>query len=151
MVRIGNKRDFFSGLMLVGFGLAALLIARNYRMGTALRMGPGYFPIVLAILLIVIGIIIAGLALRSDEVTSPKLALRPLLIVTGATVLFGVFINGAGMVLTTLGLVVASRLARPGYPWLETVILAVGLSALCVAIFYFGVRIQMPLLPTWWD
>ena len=151
MVRIGNKRDFFSGLMFVGFGLAALLIARNYRMGTALRMGPGYFPIVLAILLIVIGIIIAGLALRSDEVTSPKLALRPLLIVTGATVLFGVFINGAGIVLTTLGLVVASRLARPGYPWLETVILAAGLSAFCVAVFYFGIRIQIPLLPTWWD
>ena len=150
MVRIGNKRDFLSGLMLVGFGLAGLLIARNYRMGTALRMGPGYFPVVLSGLLIVIGIIVAGLALKSDEVTSPKFALRPLLIVTGATVLFGVFINGAGMVLTTLGLVVASRFARPGYPWLETAILAVGLSALCAAVFYFGIRIQMPLLPTWW-
>lgn len=149
MVRIGNKRDFFSGLMLVGFGLAALLIARSYRMGTLLRMGPGYFPVALSILLILIGIIVSGLALRSDEVTSPKLALRPLLIVTGATVLFGVFINGAGMLLTTVGLVVASRLARPGYPWLETVILAAGLSALCVAVFYFGIRIQMPLLPTW--
>jgi hypothetical protein len=150
MVQIGNKRDFLSGLMLVGFGSAALFVARNYRVGTAFRMGPGYFPIVLSILLIVIGIIVAGLSLRSDEVTSPKLALRPLLIVTGATVLFGVFIDGAGMVLTTLGLVVASRLARPGYPWLETAILAVGLSALCVAVFYFGIRIQMPLLPTWW-
>lgn len=149
MIRIGNKRDLFSGLMLVGFGLAALLIARSYRMGTLFRMGPGYFPIVLAILLILIGIIVSGLALRSDELTSPKLALRPLLIVTGATVLFGVFINGAGMVLTTLGLVVASRFARPGYPWLETAILAAGLSALCAAVFYFGIRIQMPLLPTW--
>ena len=151
MVRIGNKRDFYSGLVLIGFGLAALSIARNYRMGTALRMGPGYFPIVLSSLLILIGIIVAGLALRSDEVTSPKLALRPLLIVTGATVFFGVFIDGAGMVLATLGMVVASRLARPGYPWLETAILAAGLTALCVAVFYFGIRIQMPLLPTWWD
>jgi hypothetical protein len=136
--------------MLVGFGLAALLIARNYKMGTAFRMGPGYFPVVLAILLIVIGIIVAGLALRSDEVTLPKLAWRPLLIVTGATVLFGLFINGAGMVLTTLGLVIASRLARSGYPWLETAILAAGLSAICAGVFYFGLRIQMPLLPTWW-
>lgn len=149
-MRIRDKREFVSGLMLVGFGLAALLIALNYKMGTAFRMGPGYFPVVLAILLIAIGIVVALSALRSDEGKLPRLAWRPLFVVTGATALFGLIINGAGLLLTTLALVVASRLARPGYPWLETAILSIALSALCAGVFYFGLRIQMPLLPTWW-
>ena len=149
-MRIQDKREFLSGLMLVGFGLGALLIARNYKIGTAFRMGPGYFPVVLAILLIVIGIIVAALALKSSKVTLPKLAWRPVLIVTVAIMLFGLIINGAGLLLATFVMVVASRFARPGYPWFETAILSVALSVLCAAVFYFGLRIQMPLLPTWW-
>ena len=149
-MQIGNKRDFLSGLVLVGFGLATLVIARNYKMGTPFRMGPGYFPVVLALLLIAIGIVVALSAFRAGEGKLPRVAWRPLFVVTGATALFGLIINGAGLLLTTLVLVVASRLARPGYPWLETAILSVALSALCAGIFHFGLRIQMPLLPTWW-
>lgn len=149
MVRIGNKQDFCSGLMLIGFGLAALLVARNYRMGTAFRMGPGYFPVVLAILLIAIGIVVALYALRSGEGKLPRLAWRPLFVVTGATVLFGLIINSAGLLLSTLTLVVASRLARPGYPWVETTILSIALAILYSAIFHFFLKIQMPLLPIW--
>jgi hypothetical protein len=129
--------------------LAALLIARNYRMGNAFRMGPGYFPVMLAILLMGIGTLVAGLAFRSGNVTLPKLAWRPTLIVTVAIVLFGLLINGTGLLVTTLILVGASRLARPGYPWVETAILSAVLAAICAAVFSFGLRIQMPLLPTW--
>ncbi len=151
MVRIKNKKDFLSGLMLVGFGVAVLLTARNYWMGTAFRMGPGYFPVILAILLIVLGIMTAAVALRSGkEVASPKLAWRPLFIVSGAIVLFGLFINSAGLLVMTFALVVASRLARPGYPWGETAVLSAVISAACAAVFYFGLRVQIPLLPTWW-
>jgi len=66
-VEIRNKRDFLSGLMLVGLGVGALLVARNYRMGTAFRMGPGYFPVVLSFLLIGIGFIVAGLAFNLER------------------------------------------------------------------------------------
>lgn len=150
-MRIGNKRDFLSGLVLVGFGLAVLLIASNYWVGTAFRMGPGYFPVVLAILLIVLGIITAGVALRSGkEVAIPKLAWRPLFIVSVAIVLFGLFINGAGLLVMTFALVVVSRLARPGYPWGETAVLSAGIAAACAAVFYFGLKVQIPLLPIWW-
>ena len=145
-----DKTEFLSGLLLVGFGSGALLIARNYRIGTAFRMGPGYFPVVLALLLIAIDIVMALSAFRPGEGKVHRVAWRPLFVVTGATVLFGLIINGAGLLLTTLALVVASRFARPGYPWLETAILSVALSALCAGIFHFGLRIQMPLLPTWW-
>ncbi len=150
-MQIRDKRNFLAGLVLVGFGLGALLIARTYRMGTAFRMGSGYFPAMLASFLIVIGLIVACLAFRSGEVKLPKVAWRPLIMVSAAVALFGLILNGAGLLLATFAMVVLSRLARPGYPWIETVVLGVALSVLFAAIFYFGLRIQMPLLPTWWS
>ena len=146
---IGNKQEFLSGLTLVSFGVAGLVIARNYPMGTAFRMGPGYFPVMLSGLLIAIGLIVALGALRSGQGALPRIAWRPLIVVTAATVLFGLLINRAGLLLATLIMTGVSRVARPGYPWGETVILAVALSAMCAAIFHFGLKVQMPLLPTW--
>ena len=148
-MRVQDKRDFLSGVMLVGLGLGALLLCRNYRMGTAFRMGPGYFPVVLSSLLMVVGMIIAGLAFRSVEVNFPKFSWRPLIVVSAAVILFGLILKGAGLALTTLAMVVASRVARSGYPWMETVIIGVAISLLCAGIFYFGLGIQMPLLPRW--
>ena len=148
-MQIRDKRNFLAGLLLVGFGLGALLIARTYKMGTAFRMGSGYFPVMLASFLIVIGLIVACLAFRSGEAKLPKVAWRPLIMVSAAVALFGLIIKGAGLLLATFVMVVLSRLARPGYQWIETVVLGVALSVLCAAVFYFGLRIQMPLLPTW--
>src|SRR5512139_1612620 len=137
-MQIRDKRNFLAGLLLVGFGLGALLIARTYKMGTAFRMGSGYFPVMLASLLIVIGMIVACLAFRSGEVKLPKVAWRPLIMVSAAVALFGLILKGAGLLLATFAMVVVSRLARPGYPWIETVVLGVALSVLFAAIFYFG-------------
>jgi len=148
-VQVRDKKNFLAGLLLVGFGLGALLIARTYTMGTAFRMGSGYFPVMLASSLIVIGMIVACLAFRSDEVKLPKVAWRPLIMVSAAVALFGLIIKGAGLLVATFAMVVLSRLARPGYSWVETVVLGVALSVLCTTVFYFGLRIQMPLLPTW--
>lgn len=146
---VRNKKEFLSGLMLVGFGLSALLVAMNYRMGTAFRMGPGYFPVMLASLLILIGLIVGGSAFRPSEVKMPKVAWRPLIMISGAVVLFGVILKGGGLLLATFLLVVVSRLARSDYSWLETLLLGMAISVLFSVIFYFGLRIQMPLLPTW--
>ena len=148
-MQIRDKTNFLAGLLLVGFGSGALLIARTYTMGTAFRMGSGYFPAMLASLLILIGVIVAATALRSGEVKLPKVAWRPLIMVSAAVALFGMILKGAGLLLATFAMVVVSRLARPGYSWIETVVLGVALSLLCAAVFYLGLRIQMPLLPTW--
>jgi hypothetical protein len=148
-VQLRDKKDFLAGLLLVGFGLGALLISRTYTMGTAFRMGSGYFPVMLSSLLIVIGIIVVCLAFRSGEVKLPKIAWRPLIMVSAAVALFALIINGAGLLLGTFAMVIVSRLARSGYPWVETVVLGVALSMLCSAVFYYGLSIQMPLLPTW--
>lgn len=150
MLTIKNKRDFLGGLLLIAFGVAALIIARNYPMGTAFRMGPGYFPIVLSGLLTVVGAIVAAKALGTgEEVALPKLHWRPFLLTTAAVVLFGLIINGSGLLVATFAMVVVSRLSRPGYKWGETILLGAGLSALCAVVFYFALKVQMPLLPAW--
>jgi len=148
-VQIRDKTNFLAGLLLVGFGSGALLIARTYTMGTAFRMGSGYFPAMLASLLILIGVIVAATALRSGEVKLPKVAWRPLIMISVAVALFGLILKGAGLLLATFAMVIVSRLARPGYPWIETVVLSVALSVLYATIFYFALKIQMPLLPAW--
>jgi putative tricarboxylic transport membrane protein len=148
---VRDKRDFLAGLLLLFFGLGALFVGSSYRIGTTFRMGPGFFPVVLASLLILIGIIVVCMSFRAAEVMLPKVAWRPLIVVSAAVVLFGLIINSAGLAVSTFAMVVASRVARHGYPWRETIVLAVVLSIACAAIFYFGLHIQMPLLPRWWS
>lgn len=147
---VRDKRDFLGGLVLIFFGSGALFMARTYRMGTTFRMGPGYFPIVLASLLIVIGIIVAIKSIRAAEIQMPRIAWRPLIIVSAAVVAFGLIINGAGLLFSIFIMTLVSRIARPGYPWGETFILGAALAVLCAGIFYFGLHVQMSLLPTWW-
>lgn len=149
-MRICNKKDFISGLMLLCIGLAILVIASDYRMGTAFRMGPGYFPVILSILLSALGLIIAVMALKSSKKEAcPKLAWRPIIIVSAAIIIFGLLINSAGLLVMTFVMAVISRYSRSGYPWVETIALGVVLSVACAAIFYFALNVQMPLLPTW--
>jgi len=146
--RITNKRDFLAGLMFTTVGVAALAIASTYRMGTPVRMGPGFFPIVLTGLLVLLGVAIMASAVRSGEVASPRLVWRPLVVVTGVVALFAFLINTAGLALTTVVVLVASRLARPGYPWMETLALAVATTIVTALVFHYGLGLQLPLWPT---
>ena len=147
---IRDKRDFMAGLTLVAFGLGVLILAQDYPMGTAFRMGPGYFPIVLSVLLIGIGLILTCKSLVSGESAVPKFAWRALVVVTASVVLFGVLVQSLGLLMVTALTVAISRLARPGYPWGETALLAVLISVCCAAVFHFGLKVQMPLLPAGW-
>jgi hypothetical protein len=153
MVRIKNKTEFLAGLIFAGFGAVTFAFSIDYPMGTAHRMGPGYFPIVLSVLLILIGIVVAlrGAAFTSEVVEVPKFAWRPIMVGTVAVVVFGLIIDSMGLLVATAAMVLVSRLARPEYRsrWMETVILAVLISITCSAVFYFGLKVQMPLLPVW--
>ena len=92
------SKDVWAGLMLIGIGAAAMLIARNYPFGTALRMGPGYFPIILGALLIVFGLAILAYGLRSREKIARSWSLRGLIVLPLSLVLFGVLMEHAGFI-----------------------------------------------------
>ena len=146
---IRSPKDFWAGLIYLAIGLFALYVAQDYAMGSAVRMGPGYFPKVLGSLLALIGLIalIRGM-LRPGEAIG-RLAWRETLIVLGATMLFGLLLRGGGLVLSLIVLVVVSAYASRRFKLKTSVLLAVGLAAFCVLVFIKGLGIPLALLGRW--
>lgn len=146
---IRNPKDFWAGLIYVCVGLGAFYIALDYEMGTAVRMGPGYFPRVLGIALALIGF--AALArsfLRPGEAIG-RMAWREALLVLGATALFGVLVRGAGLALSLFVLVLISAYASRQFHLRSIVLLAAGLAVFSVLIFLKGLGIPLPLWGSW--
>jgi hypothetical protein len=150
MTFIKNPKDFWAGLLYIAFGTFAILIALNYPIGSAGRMGPGYFPRGLGILLIVLGAILTlrALKLRGTPMSFPTF--KPLLIVIGSVVLFGLVAGPLklGLVVATIALIIASSLASDEFTWKATLISAVVLAAFTVAAFAYGLKLQLPVWPS---
>ena len=105
MALIRHPKDFWAGVLFIAFGGAACVIALDYAMGTAARMGPGYFPRVLGLLLSALG---ALLVLRSFKLQGAPLSFptfKPIVIVLSSVLLFGLVVNRTGLVIATLLLV----------------------------------------------
>src|SRR5256885_16873263 len=93
---IFHNKDFWAGIFLVAIGAAAVFIARNYTFGTALGMGPGYFPTVLGALLTLFGIYLVASGLKSGEAIGGRGALRGRIVLTLSLVLFGRLMRRSG-------------------------------------------------------
>ncbi len=144
---VRSPKDFWAGVMYIVFGLLAILIAREYPLGTAARMGPGYFPRGLGFLMIALGAILALRALRISgtkiEFGSPK----PLLIVLGSVILFALAAPKLGLVVATILLILVSSTADSEYRWKESVIASVILAVFTIAAFSWGLKLQLPIWP----
>lgn len=146
---IRNPKDFWSGLLFLGIGVAVVVLARNYQLGTALKMGPGYFPTVLGGLLALVGLVaIARAFIRPGTAIEPY-HWKPLLIVLGATLLFGVLIRNAGLVAAVFVLVLMGASASVYFRWRAAFALAVGLVVFSVVIFVKALGLPMPLVGPW--
>ena len=146
-MRITNQKDFYAGLIFVFFGALAMLMARNYPMGSAARMGPGYFPTILGGIVSVLGFILLALGLlESGEAINP-LVPRPLVLVLGAVLGFALFVDLLGLVLATLVLVVVSCLGGSEFRLREVAILYLVLAALAVGLFVFSLGLPIKVLP----
>jgi hypothetical protein len=149
-MHIRNPRDFWAGAIYLALASVVIWIARDYELGTSARMGPGYFPTVLGWVLALFGALSIGRAfLRPGEPIS-AIAWRPLCLVLGATVLFGLLLPRAGVLIALPCLIVVSALASRNSR-LDGVSIAalVGLVAFCVVVFVKGLGVPMPLIGTW--
>jgi hypothetical protein len=149
-VKIKSQRDFWSGLMFVVVGLAFSWGATAYSFGSSARPGPGYFPFGLGLLLAALGAIVLFKALTIEtEGGDPigAVAWRPLIIIVGAVVVFGIALPRLGMYIALPMLVIMSAFAGDEFHWKDAVINAVVLTIFSWVIFIYGLKLTIPLLP----
>lgn len=149
-MKLWHNRNVLAGVMFMAFGTAFFIGALNYTLGTAARMGPGYFPRVLAGILFVLGLLVALEGVREvsrGEKDDIGWHVMPMLYLLGAIGVFGVILPKGGIVLGALAIVIISGAAARDKKWRDIFLLAVGMAAFCVLAFVKGLGLQMKIFP----
>ena len=144
---VRNPKDLLAGLLFIAAGIAAIVLASNYALGSAARMGPGYFPRTLGILMIALGAVLALRALSLGGAPLPGWKWRPVIVVLGSVVVFGGIVDRAGLVLSTVLLIVMASAASREFRPKEAVISGLLLAALVVGVFVIGLKLQIGIWP----
>ena len=150
-MKIKSQRDFFSGLMFIVVGIVFAVGATNYSMGSSAKPGAGYFPLILSVLMALLGGIVLFKALTIEtEDGDPigAIAWRPLIVIVVAITVFGATITTLGLVMAVPILILISSLAGDEFGWLGVVINCVVLTFFSWLIFVYGLKLTIPLWPT---
>lgn len=144
-IRIRNGKDFYAGLFFFFIGIVTVLEARGYSVGTARNMGPGYFPILIGYLLLMIGggTAVRGLWLKGEgfKINST----RPLLMVSAAALSFALLLKPCGLLIALLALVIISCLGSREFRIRYAVILYFVLAAIAAVLFVYILALPLPL------
>ncbi|MDB5939308.1 MAG: tripartite tricarboxylate transporter TctB family protein, partial [Polaromonas sp.] len=153
-----SQKDFFSGLMFMGVGVAFAWGATTYNVGNGARMGPGYFPLYLGVLMTVLGAIITFQSLVVETLGGDKIgkwAFKPLFFIILANLVFGVLLAGLpsmgipamGMIIAIYALVFIASMAEEGWKFKTTLILATVLAIGSYLAFVVALKLQFPVWP----
>ena len=145
-MKLPDSKDFWSGVMLIAIGAVAVFMARDYPFGTALRMGAGFFPVVLGVVLVLFGIYFVTRGLRAPVKIEGNWSPRALIVLPLAFVLFGILMEHAGFVPAMLVLIVGSAAAGTEFHFGEVLAVSVLLTAMCVALFIWALGLPYPLI-----
>ena len=143
---LGNNKDFWAGMMLMGTGASSMFIARSYPFGTTMLMGPGYLPSVLGGVLILFGIYVMVRGLRSNEKIQGNWSVRALILLPLSLVLFGFLMEKAGFLPALVVLIFGSASAGREFKFVEVLLCTVFLIVLSVAVFIWGLGLPYPLI-----
>jgi hypothetical protein len=146
--RVKSPQDLGAAVFFMLFGLAGVYFARDLALGSAQRIGPGYFPTLLGWLIFGVGAILALRAFTTEELRIERTSLRPLLFVLAVILGFAVLIGSVGLVLTSMIVVVVAAYARSNADLKEALLLGAGLTIFVVAAFVYGLSQPLPL---WWE
>lgn len=158
-MNIKSQKDFFSGLMFMAAGVAFAWGATTYTVGTGARMGPGYFPLLLGILLAILGAAITFEALVVETEDGEKIgswAWKPLVFIIAANLVFGVLLGGLpsiklpafGLIIAIYALTFIASLAGDEFKFKEVFVLATVLSIMSYLAFIVLLKLQFPVWPT---
>ena len=158
-MKIKSQKDFFSGLMFMAAGIAFAWGATNYTIGEGARMGPGYFPLVLGILLSLIGAFVVFEALVVETEDGEKIgtfAWKPLVFIIGSNVVFGLCLGGIpklgipalGLIVGIYALTFIASMAGEEHKNKEVIVLATFLAILSYLAFIVLLKLQFPVWPS---
>ncbi len=158
-MKIKSQKDFFSGLMFTVIGAAFAYGATSYSIGTGARMGPGYFPLLLGVILAVLGAIILFKSLvveTPDGEPVGSLAWKPLVFIIAGNLLFGILLGGLpsiglpamGLIVAIFGTTIVVSLAGDQFNFKEVIVLSAILSIMSYAAFIMLLKLQFPVWPT---
>jgi hypothetical protein len=144
---MSRKQDILAGALFASVGIAALVAGAGYPAGTATHMGAGYFPRLLAAILVAFGIAvaIAGLRKPSAPAAFSPLALEPALAVTGAMLAFAALLPWAGLVPASIAVVVIGSLGNRDFRFVEAIVSALLLSAFSALLFVRGIGLTIEM------
>ena len=146
----GALKDVLAGAIFIVLGLAFAFGALAYEIGTPQRMGPGYFPLVLAAILVVLGVIVVVKGFIAGE-HDPigEVDWRALVFITAALLFFGLTIRGLGVIGALFGASLLASLARSATPIWQVLVISVGLTILSIVIFVVALQLRLPLVGPW--
>lgn len=135
--------------MFVFVGLMFAFVAPNYGMGTPAKMGAGYFPFWLGLVLAGMGIVVAlsGMGPKAPEEKLAKWDWKSVLWVTGSVVLFAAALPYMGLIVSLIVLIFISAMASHEFHWKGTVVSAVILNVIAYVAFVWGLKLQFPVWP----
>ena len=149
-MKIKSQRDFWSGLMFLVVGVVFAIGAGNYSLGSSARPGPGYFPLMLSVIMAILGAIVL---FKSLTIESPGgdpvggIAWKPLLIIVVAIAVFGILLERLGLFITVPILIIISSLAGDEFRWRGVIASAIILTLGSWAVFILGLKLTIPLWP----
>ncbi len=157
-MKIKSQRDFYSGVLFSAFGAAFAWGATTYNVGVGARMGPGYFPLVVGVLIAIMGIVITVKALTVDtEDGEPigSIAWRPLIFIIGANLVFGALLVGLpslgiphmGLIVAIYALTFVASLAGDQFSFKGVSILATVLAIGSYIAFELALKLNFPIWP----
>ena len=158
-MKIKSQKDFFAGLMFLAVGVAFAWGATTYSVGSGARMGPGYFPLLLGILLAIIGgtVMFKSTVVETEDGDKiGKWAWRQIVFIIGANLLFGILLAGLpsigipamGLMVAIYGLTFVASLAGSSFNFKEVFLLATVLAAGSYVAFVWALNLQFPVWPS---
>jgi len=158
-MRIKSQKDFFAGLLFLALGIAFAWGATTYNVGTGARMGPGYFPLMLGIVLAIIGAVEVFKSMVIETETGDKVGKfvwRPVGFIVGANLAFGILLGGLpsiklpamGLIIAIFALTIISAKAGTEFKWKEILILSAILAVGSYLTFILMLKLQIQVWPT---
>jgi len=147
-VKIKSPKDLWAGIMFIAFGALFMGMAlTNYQLGSAVRMGPGYFPTLLGGLLIFLGVLVLLGSLVIEGPKVPKFGFRPMIFVLAGCLFFAYTVKPLGVMLSIVGLVMIAAWGGHEFKWKEVLILGLVMAVFSVIVFVKGLTLPFPICP----